>query len=274
MRNAVYAIILWLSLGTVAQANDDTLPLDIKGPLTQGALLLAKSEPGVSVTLNGESIEVTDNGYFVFGFARQAALEHRLTVTKGQQEVVRTLTLTPREYKIDRVNGVPQKTVTPDPKQVKRAQKEAEKVWLARQKKTQKTDFLTPVIKPAKGRISGVYGSQRVFNGEPRNPHYGEDIAGPKGAPVSAPWAGEVVLAEPDLFYSGGTIIIEHGYKVTTTYLHLSRLDVAVGDTVEQGERIGAIGATGRATGPHLDWRVNWGNERLDPALLPQLYID
>lgn len=275
MRSAVYAAILCLSLGTVfAQANDDGLPLDIKGSLTQGALLLAKSEPGVSVTLNGESIDVTDNGYFVFGFARKAALEQRLTVTKGQQEVVRTLTLTPREYKIDRVNGVPQKTVTPDPKQVKRAKKEAGKVWLARQKETQKTDFLTPVIKPAEGRISGVYGSQRVFNGEPRNPHYGEDIAGPKGAPVSAPWAGEVVLAEPDLFYSGGTIIIEHGYKVTTTYLHLSQLNVAVGDKVKQGERIGAIGATGRATGPHLDWRVNWGNERLDPALLPQLYTD
>jgi hypothetical protein len=138
MRSVVYAIVLWLSVGISVQANDGALSLDIKGPLTQGALLLAKSEPGVNVTLNGEPVDVTDNGYFVFGFARQAALEHRLVVTKGQQEVVRTLTLAPREYKIDRVNGVPQKTVTPDPKQVKRAQKEAEKVWLARQTKTQK----------------------------------------------------------------------------------------------------------------------------------------
>lgn len=273
MRNIVGIITLLFCSAGVAHANEP-LPLEIRGPLTQGALILAKSEPGVSATLNGESLQVTEQGYIVFGFARKAPLENTLVVTKGEEKVTKELTLEPREYKIDRVDGVPQKTVTPDPEQVKRARKEAEKVWLARQKETTRTDFLTPVAKPAEGRISGVYGSQRIFNGEPRNPHYGEDIAGPTGTSVKAPWPGKVVLAEPDLFYSGGTIIIEHGYKVTTTYLHLSKLHVEVGDKVQQGDLIGAIGATGRATGPHLDWRVNWGNERLDPALLPQLYQD
>lgn len=273
MRKIATAVIMFLSSANMAFA-DEALPLEIKGPLTQGALILAKTEPGVSATLNGESLQVTEQGVIIFGFPRKAPLKNTLVITKGDDTVTKELTLEPREYKIDRVNGVPQKTVTPDPEQVKRAREEAGKVWLARQTETTRTDFLTPVVKPAKGRISGVYGSQRIFNGEPRNPHYGEDIAGPTGAPVNAPWPGEVVLAEPDLFYSGGTIIIEHGYKITTTYLHLSELHVEVGDKVEQGDLIGAIGATGRATGPHLDWRVNWGNERLDPALLPQLYQD
>ncbi|MCK7458621.1 M23 family metallopeptidase [Idiomarina aminovorans] len=273
MRKIACAAVLLLSWTSTVLA-DEVLPLEIKGPLTQGALILAKTELGVSATLNGEELQVTEQGYIVFGFPRKAPLENTLVIKKGEQTITRELILKPREYKIDRVDGVPQKTVTPDPEQVKRAKKEAGKVWLARQKETTRTDFLTPVTKPAEGRISGVYGSQRIFNGEPRNPHYGEDIAGPTGTPVHAPWSGDVVLAEPDLFYSGGTIIIEHGYKVTTTYLHLSELHVEVGDKVEQGDSIGAIGATGRATGPHLDWRVNWGNERLDPALLPQLYQD
>ncbi|MDV6315146.1 M23 family metallopeptidase [Idiomarina sp. HP20-50] len=271
MRKFISVVTLLLSSASVAVA-EQPLPLEIKGTLTQGALILAKSEPGVTATLNGEPLEVTSQGYIVFGFPRKSPLENTLVVTKNGNKVTRKLTLESRDYKIDRVNGVPQKTVTPDPAQIKRARKEAEKVWLARQTKTTRTDFLTPVVKPAEGRISGVYGSQRIFNGEPRNPHYGEDIAGPTGTPVKAPWPGNVVLAEPDLFYSGGTIIIEHGYKITTTYLHLSELHVEVGDKVQQGDSIGEIGATGRATGPHLDWRVNWGNERLDPALLPQLY--
>jgi murein DD-endopeptidase MepM/ murein hydrolase activator NlpD len=266
-------VLIGLLVSTPLLASS-SVPLEVKGPFTQGALHLGKTVAGAEVTLNGEAVEVTDNGYFVFGFGRKAELEHELSVSANGETRTKTIKLSEREYDIDRVDGVPQKTVTPDPEQVKRARKEAEKVWLARQKASKNKHFLTPVAKPAEGRISGVYGSQRVFNGEPRNPHYGEDIAVPTGTPVKAPWTGKVVLAEPDLFYSGGTIIIEHGYKVNTTYLHLSKLHVETGDTVKQGEVIGEVGATGRATGPHLDWRVNWGNTRLDPALLPQLYED
>ena len=123
---------------------------------------------------------------------------------------------------------------------------------------------------PAKVRISGVYGSQRVFNGEPRNPHFGLDVAAPVGAPVVAPLAGKVLLAE-DLYYSGLTLIIDHGFGISSTFMHLSKMDAKVGDSVVQGEKIAEVGATGRVTGPHLDWRINWLQERLDPALIPGL---
>lgn len=251
-------------------AND--VPLQLKGERTQGALLLGKTDSDAKVMLNGESVAVTPEGYFVIGFPRKAELSQQLAVVLDGAKRVENITLSERSYNIERVDGVPQRTVTPDPEQVKRTKREAAKVWRARQTDSQRTDFLMPLMKPAEGRISGYYGSQRILNGEPRNPHYGEDIAAPTGTPVKAPWSGVVTLAEPDLFYSGGTIIIDHGYRVNTTYLHLSSVDVEVGERIEQGEVIGKIGATGRATGPHLDWRVNWGNERLDPALLPSLY--
>ena len=123
-------------------------------------------------------------------------------------------------------------------------------------------------MRPSIGRVTGVYGSQRYFNGKPRNPHYGLDYAAPTGTKVIAPATGTVVLAHPDMYFSGGTIIIDHGMGLNTTFLHLSKLDVKVGDKVTQGEKIGEVGATGRVTGPHLDWRVNWGSVRLDPALV------
>ena len=256
--------------GAPALAND--IPLALSGERTQGALLLGKTHPEAEVRLNDKDVAVTPDGYFVIGFARKADLQQTVTVTLNGQQRSETLTLSEREYNIERVDGVPQRTVTPDPEQVKRTKREAAKVWRARQHRSDRTDFLAPLIKPAEGRISGYYGSQRILNGEPRNPHYGEDIAAPTGTPVKAPWSGVVTLAEPDLFYSGGTIIIDHGYRVNTTYLHLNSVDVEVGQTIEQGDVIGTSGATGRATGPHLDWRVNWGQERLDPSLLYSLY--
>lgn len=271
MLNKLSAVILAAALPFAGLASED-IPLSLKGERTQGALLLGKTHPGAQVTLNKNPVETTDEGYFVIGFARQADLSHQLAVQLDGQQHHQTIRLSERDYRIERIDGVPQRTVTPDPEQVKRTRREAEKVWLARQQQSTREDFLTTLVKPAEGRISGYYGSQRILNGEPRNPHYGEDIAAPTGAPVKAPWAGVVTLAEDDLFYSGGTIILDHGYQVNTTYLHLSSVDVQVGDVIEQGQVIGKVGATGRATGPHLDWRVNWGNERLDPALLPKLY--
>ena len=128
---------------------------------------------------------------------------------------------------------------------------------------------------PATGRISGVYGSQRVYNGTPGSPHYGVDVAVPTGHPVRAPGPGRVTLAEPDLFYSGGTVILDHGYGLSSSFLHMSALHVKVGDEVSTGDLIGEVGATGRATGPHLDWRMSWLNQRIDPQLLvPAMPID
>jgi len=272
-RLLIACLLVFPAFAGMAQTQD--IPLELQGEMTQGSLIIGKTAAGNRVQFNQQSLELTDEGYFVFGFGRDAELTHELVITTPDEESLRqTLTIEPREYQIERVDGVPPATVNPDPEQVARARKEAEQVYLARQDMSQRTDFLKPVIEPAQGRISGVYGSQRILNGEPRNPHYGLDIAAPTGTPVIAPWSGRVVLAVPDMFYSGGTLIIDHGYGVTTTYIHLHSIWVNVGEQVQQGDDIAAIGATGRVTGPHLDWRLNWRNERLDPALLYLLHRD
>ncbi|KFZ31867.1 hypothetical protein IDSA_04055 [Pseudidiomarina salinarum] len=253
---------------TIAAAKTDPV-IQFTGAFSPGALIIGKTASVNEVTLDGESLKVTPAGRVVFGFGRDAQGSKTINVKTPAgvvHEVI--IELAPREYDIDRVDGVPQQTVTPDPAQVARAREEAAKVWQARQVFSNREDFLLPVVKPAEGRISGVYGSQRIFNGEPRNPHFGLDIAAPTGTPVKAPWPGVVVLAEPDLFYSGGTLIIDHGYGITSTYIHLHKLHVQPGAEIRQGDVIAEIGATGRVTGPHLDWRINWQQERLDPALV------
>lgn len=259
------AAFLLVALSVSAQAT----VIELHGAKTAGGLIIGKTAATNQVALNGQALKVSAEGIVVFGFERDAKGEQKLTVKLADGTLhEQIIQLTPREYKIDRVEGVPQRTVTPDPEQVARARKEAAAVWRARQTLTADLYFMTPIISPAEGRISGVYGSQRIFNGEPRNPHFGLDVAAPTGSPVKVVWPGEVVFADPDLFYSGGTIIVNHGFGITTTYIHLSAVNVEVGQQLAQGQVIGAIGATGRATGPHLDWRVNWGNVRLDPALV------
>lgn len=261
-------VLLLAATGANTPARASDVNIELRGARTAGTLMIGKTAVGNRVFLGDKELTVTETGHVVFGFGREASGSQQLHVvaTNGERATV-TIELVPREYDIDRVNGVPQQTVTPDPEQVARARREAQWVAAARNDVSQRLDFLQPLIKPAEGRISGVYGSQRIFNGEPRNPHYGLDIAAPTGTPVQAPWSGRVVLAEADLFYSGGTLILDHGYGVTSTYIHLHKLHVEVGDIVQQGQLIAEIGATGRVTGPHLDWRINWGQERLDPAL-------
>lgn len=242
--------------------------IELRGAAAPGGMMIGKVDADTEVFFKDQQLPKTPAGYVVFGFGRDESGVRELTLrTSAGQERVEQIKLAKRDYDIDRVEGVPQETVTPDPKQVQRAREEAERVWLARNQSSTRTDFLTPLKMPAEGRISGVYGSQRIFNGTPRNPHYGLDIAAPTGSPVTAPWPGKVVFADADLFYSGGTLILDHGYGVTSTYIHLHKLHVEVGQEVEQGDFIAEIGATGRVTGPHLDWRLNWGHERLDPAL-------
>ncbi|HET8815984.1 MAG TPA: M23 family metallopeptidase [Pseudidiomarina sp.] len=263
MRKGLVLLSLILSIqSTWAQ------DIELRGAAAPGGLMIGKVDVNTEVIFKDQSLPKTPQGYVVFGFGRDDTGVHRLILrSKDGQERVQEIELAAREYDIDRVEGVPQETVTPDPQQVQRAREEAERVWLARNQTSTRTDFLTPLQMPAEGRISGVYGSQRIFNGTPRNPHYGLDIAAPTGSPVTAPWSGQVIFADADLFYSGGTLILDHGYGVTSTYIHLHKLHVEVGDIVQQGEFIAEIGATGRVTGPHLDWRLNWGQERLDPAL-------
>ncbi len=245
--------------------------LDWSGRAVQGGFVWSTVPPGSRVTLNGEPLEVLDDGTTFAGFGRDAAATAELVV-EGDIPCRETLQVAAREYDIQRIEGVPQRTVTPPAEQTERIARERALVGEAKGRRLDRPDLLRDALAgfewPARGRISGVYGSQRVYNGHPRSPHYGVDVAVPAGTPVLAPTGGVITLAEPDLFYSGGTIILDHGYRLSSSFLHLSKVLVKVGQEVKAGELIGEVGATGRATGPHLDWRMSWRGERIDPQLL------
>lgn len=243
--------------------------LELQGELTQGSLLRGQLPMGAKLWLNDQVVEVSSSGDFAFGFGRDAALTHKLAWQVGEGDIQsKTIQLTAREYREQRIEGIPQKYVTPPKETLERIRSDNRKVAAARKFVDDRIDFAADFIWPAQGPISGVYGSRRVFNGEPKRPHFGVDVAAPTGTPVYAPASGIVRLWEPDLYYSGGTMIIDHGLGVTSTFLHLSAGHVKQGDVVKQGELVAEIGATGRVTGAHLDWRINWLKERLDPALL------
>jgi murein DD-endopeptidase MepM/ murein hydrolase activator NlpD len=244
-----------------------THALDLAGKFVQGGLVLGTAVPGAGVILDGRAVPVTSDGHFVFGFGRDAtAAELILTLPDGTRQE-RRLAIEKREYDIQRVDGVPQNTVTPDPAELARIKREAAEIRALRYVAGTGSDFVTPMIWPAHGPISGVYGSQRILNGEPRAPHMGVDIAAPAGSPIVAAGGGVVRFAG-ELFLTGNTILIDHGYGLETSYAHLSRIDVKPGQRLRQGEQIGLVGATGRVTGPHLHWGMEWFEIRLDPQLV------
>lgn len=242
---------------------------ELEGDFQPGGLLWGRVAPETSLTFNGVNVPVLADGGFVLGLGRDAPATLELEIDDVLGCVI---DIKSRQYRISRVEGVPQRTVTPPEEQLARIRAERQRVRSAKARRVQRQDFLEAVKAglawPVTGRISGVYGSQRFYNGKPGNPHYGVDVARPTGTPVLSPGPGVITLAEPDLFYSGGTVILDHGYGLSSSFLHMSRIDVSVGDEVQTGDPIGAIGATGRATGPHLDWRMSWFNQRIDPQLL------
>jgi murein DD-endopeptidase MepM/ murein hydrolase activator NlpD len=243
--------------------------LELKGSLTQGGLVLGRTEPGATVELDGRALRVSSDGTFVFGFGREAPPRAVLSVRQPDGTTTeRLLDITPRDYDIQRIDGLPPKMVTPPSDVLARIKRENALIAETRRRDTDEVFFAGGWIRPAVGPVTGIYGSQRILNGEPRQPHYGIDYAGPAGSPVVAPAGGIVSLAQDDLYYTGGTVIIDHGHGLSSAFLHMSKVDVKPGDRVAQGQRIGAIGMSGRATGPHLDWRINWFEERIDPGLL------
>lgn len=243
--------------------------VELEGQLTQGSLIRTSVEPGSQVWLNGQSIRVADNGGVVFGFGRDAELTHTLKVETPSGKVVeQPIQLAKREYRLQRIEGIAKKIMEPDEAAIKRSRQDSAQVKAARAIDSDLMAWQSRFIWPAQGPITGVYGSQRIYNGVPKRPHFGVDVAGPTGTSVVAPADGVITLAVPDMFFSGGTMIIDHGYGVSSSFLHLSKLLVAPGTKVKQGQVVAEIGATGRVTGPHLDWRINWYGERLDPALL------
>lgn len=260
-------IIFFLVLLTALPAAAGTLELD--GQLRQGGLVFGTTEPGAAVRLGERNVRVSPKGRFLLGFGRDAPGEAQLVVTfpDGTTES-RTLRIEKRTYDIQKIDGLPSKMVTPPEDVLARIQ--AENAQIAKVRKVDRPEalFESGFVWPATGRISGVYGSQRVLNGTPKRPHYGVDVAAPVGTPITAPADGVVVLAERDLYYTGGTVILDHGHGLTSAFLHMKDVLVEVGVRVRQGEPIGTLGATGRATGPHLDWRMNWFDQRLDPQPL------
>lgn len=241
----------------------------LTGDMTQGGFIIAQTEPGATAKLNDKRIRVDDKGRFVFGFGRDDALNHTLIVTgKDGSVTTQALTLEKRTYQTQRINGLPSKYVSPPESTLKRIREENARIYTIRNHDTDYGGVFRNFIWPAKGIVSGVYGSQRILNGEPKRPHFGIDIAGPTGTDIIAPAGGIIRMAEDDLYYTGGTIMLDHGHGVVSVFSHLSKITANVGDWVEPGVKIGEIGSTGRSTGPHLDWRVNWFQTRLDPELL------
>ena len=264
----VAALVSWPPGFAPAQAAEAGMSLE--GRSSQGGLLRGRVAPGSTVTLDGAPVRVSEEGWFLVGFGRDAPPEAVLTATfpDGRRER-RTLRIERREYRIQRIDGLPPGKVAPRSEEdLARIRAEVAMVKKARLVDAPRTDFLDGFRWPVKGRITGVYGSQRILNGQPRRPHYGIDVAAPAGTKVLAPAAGVVTLTHPDMFFSGGTLILDHGHGLSSAFLHLSRILVEVGERVAQGQPIAEVGSTGRSTGPHLDWRINLFDRRIDPMPL------
>ena len=261
-----FAVILLMPAVTFAES-DRTLTLD--GNFIQGGLVVGRVDPRAAVEFDGRKLRVSPEGDFLFGFGRDAPPAAKLTVRMPDGYLhVQEIAVQQRKYDVQKIDGLPPKKVTPpdDPELMAKLKEERRKTAVARKLDLPEPGFLSGWIWPAEGRISGVFGSQRILNGKPKNPHSGVDVAGPEGTPIVAPADGEIVLAEPDMYFNGSMVFIDHGHGLKTAYLHMSRIDVKIGQKVKRGEQIGAIGATGRVTGPHLHWMMYWFDTKLDPA--------
>lgn len=242
--------------------------LNLKGKPTQGGLIIAQTNKSATVLVDGKKTDTSGQGYFMFGFGRFDEKPIKLSITFDGVKYQSTIDVTARDFPTEVIDGLPPSKVNPKPEVYAQIKSDNVKVAKARSFYDKREDFLQAFIWPSIGRVSGVYGSRRILNGEPKRPHYGMDIANITGTAVVSPASGIVRMAETGMYYTGGTIIIDHGYGLTTTFMHLSQVNIEAGSHVNQGEKIGEIGMTGRATGPHLDWRLNLGKTRLDPQLI------
>ena len=254
-------LFLIITFLTTTQLN----AVEFKGKFIQGHYIVGVTDPSSKIIIDKKNVKVSEDGYFVFGIDRDRKFD--LTITKinnGKKEKIIKKVLK-RKYNIQRIDGLEESKVTPPESVYKRIKKENNKIGEARAINSDLPFFKNQFIMPVEGIISGVYGSQRILNGKPRWPHYGIDIAAKKGTMFKSSGSGVVTMAEDDLYYTGGTIIMDHGHGISTIYSHLETVLVSVGDKINKGDLIGTVGSTGRSTGPHLDFRVNWFQTRLDP---------
>ena len=239
--------------------------IEFRGKFLQGHYIIGQTDPSAKIIIGKKEVKVSDDGFFVFGIDRDRKFD--LTITKiqdGKKEKIIKKVLK-RKYNIQRIDGLEESKVTPPESVYKRIKEENNKIGKARSINSSLPFFKNQFIMPVEGIISGVYGSQRILNGKPRWPHYGIDIAAKQGTMIKSSGSGVVTMAESDLYYTGGTIIMDHGHGISTIYSHLESVMVSVGDKINQGDVIGTVGSTGRSTGPHLDFRLNWFQTRLDP---------
>ena len=239
------------------------------GKFEQGSFILGKTIPGSQITIDKKKIRISKDGYFAFGLERDRKNNIIINVFKNGQLDVFEKTVLKRDYRIQRIDGLPKKQVTPPKEVYKRIKKDNVLIGKAREIDSKLDYFKNKFIRPVDDAIiTGVYGSQRILNGKPRRPHYGLDYAAKEGTPVKAMMNGVVTLAEKDLYFTGGTIIFDHGHGISTLYMHMKNVDVKKGQEVKQGDIVGTIGKSGRTTGPHLDIRLNWFDVKLDPATI------
>ena len=243
--------------------------LEFLGKFEQGAFILGKTNPGTKIKIDNKEVRVTKDGYFAFGLDRDRKNNIIIKIIEKNKTTIVEKKILKRDYKIQRIDGLPSKQVTPPPEVYDRIKKDNILIGKARSIDSTLNFFKDKFIYPIdKYIITGVYGSQRILNGKPRRPHYGIDFHAPEGTPVKAMMDGIVTLSEKDMYFTGGTIIFDHGHGISTLYMHMKDINVKVGQRIKQGQIVGTLGQSGRATGPHLDIRLNWFGVKLDPMTI------
>ena len=260
----IYKSIFLIFFFTTTQLN----AIEFKGKFLQGHYIIGLTDPLAKIIIDKKEVKVSKDGYFVFGIDRDRKLDLIITKIHNEKKIKIIKKVFKRIYNIQRIDGLEESKVTPPESVYKRIKEENNKIGKARAINSDLPFFKDQFVMPVEGIISGVYGSQRILNGKPKWPHYGIDIAAKKGTLIKSSASGTVTMAEDDLYYTGGTIIMDHGHGISTIYSHLENVMVSVGDLINQGDIIGSVGSTGRSTGPHLDFRVNWFQTRLDPMSL------
>ncbi len=261
VKNIFYSFLIILFFSVKLSA------AEFKGNFLQGSFILGLTEPGATVQIDNKKIKVTKDGYFAFGIGRDRKNNVLIKVKKDEKIKIYEKKIYKRKYKIQRIDGLAKKHVTPPPEVYERIKADNRKIVKAREINSNLNFFKDKFIYPLDDFIiTGVYGSQRILNGKPRSPHYGIDFHAPEGTPVKAMLDGKVILVENNMYYTGATIIFDHGHGISTLYMHLKDINVKKGEKVKKGQIIGTLGKSGRATGPHLDVRLNWFGVKLDPA--------
>ena len=253
-------IIFFLLIFNISHA------VEFLGNFKQGSFILGKTDPNSKVFIDDRKVRVSNDGYFTFGLDRDRKNNVLIKIINKKETKLIEKKVFKRKYKIQRIDGLPPKQVTPPPEVYERIKKDNILIGKARAIDSKLIFFKDKFIYPIdKYIITGVYGSQRILNGKPRRPHYGIDFHAPEGTPVKSMMDGVVTLVENDMYFTGGTIIFDHGHGISTLYMHMKDINVKKGQKVKKGEIVGTLGQSGRATGPHLDIRLNWFEIKLDP---------